>query len=662
MHRFFPIVLIAFLAGSCRDTTAVKDPPAPVDHVRVFAESRLAGLPEDLLARAEALAAGAEVKSLLDREASRSWNARLDGGIKYADLFQDIYAARKYRKVFAHPAGMKPRGATALEVLRAADRHALIPADYHIARIDALVDGLAVEAPERPTSTLALEGQEAEAVVRWFREHGTGNPDADYDALVETVVTASPSPLPRISAEIAAHRDAFARTAKDTAELELRLADGVLRYARDMRHFNLNRDDWRVIKDAGGSKALIYSRLRTTYDAMAAAEDIASILEGLEPQHPQYDKIVAAHLRYREIVASGGWPRVASVDVAVGDKGPRVEALWDRLAREGYLPNKRAEQLAADDTLIAALDAFAVAHQFRPGSRDAGLLRSMNIPAERRLEQIVLTLQRWRESRYDNESDYVFVNIPDFHAEVYKDHQRDMRFRVVVGNTERKCDPATKKWVMPNATPVQRAEMDHLILNPFWNVPERIVAEELNPKIKKDPDYLEKNNYEIVKNPKGNTWIRQKPGDDNALGRVKFIFPNRHNTYMHDTPKKKYFDYAVRAFSHGCVRVHQPLDLAKYLLEKEGLATAQEVDTLIASGEQRKYVLRNKLPVFFEYYVVRVDDDGHANFLADVYRLDQLRENEDDADALSCNHRPKPSIDNDGETSTPSDVAGDLGP
>jgi murein L,D-transpeptidase YcbB/YkuD len=261
----------------------------------------------------------------------------------------------------------------------------------------------------------------------------------------------------------------------------------------------------------------------------------------------------------------------------------------------------------------------------------------------------------------------VFVNIPDFHAEVYSKGVRDLRFRVVVGNTSKTCDPKTQKWVMPNATPIQMAQMDHLIINPFWSVPERIVEEEFNPKIKKDPDWLVKNNYEIVTVKGGNTWIRQKPGDTNALGRVKFIFPNRHNTYMHDTPSKKYFDYPVRAFSHGCVRVQDPMNFAHYLLNKEGLATPAEVDELLETMTQRKFTIKAPLPVFFEYYVVRVNDAGHTEFLADIYKLDLLRANEGNPDANSCVKRsPTPlkglDAEDDGDASTPSDVSGDLGP
>jgi murein L,D-transpeptidase YcbB/YkuD len=254
------------------------------------------------------------------------------------------------------------------------------------------------------------------------------------------------------------------------------------------------------------------------------------------------------------------------------------------------------------------------------------------------------------------------VNIPDFHAEVFEDHKRVMRFRVVVGNNQRRCDPKTKKWTYPNATPVQMALMDHLEVNPFWNVPERIIEEEFEAEIERDPNWLEKNNYELVKSRQGNTWIRQKPGPQNALGIVKFIFPNRHNTYMHDTPKKKYFDYPVRAFSHGCVRVEHPEELARYLLTKDTLATSEEFEALVSSQQTKRFLVKDKMPVFFEYYIAQVGDDGHVHFLADIYRLDERRASGDTETFDSCLVPQKSQTAGDGELTNPAETGRDYGP
>lgn len=666
-HLLVVIVTLVFSA-SCRDAAVLEAPPVPSDPTRAYVEGLLSGLSRDLMDQAEASATGAEIKRILDAEAKRGWNARIAGGIKYADLFQKIYAARNYRKAFAQSNGLRPRGEAVLKVLLNADAHALDPAPYHVAMIQSIAAHLA-EIDDRSTPPdLTLTGAEAEALITWLKRHEIDPTKPEtYQTLVTAIVDDADSPTPRLTQLIKSYKAKFSKTAQESANLELRIADGALRYARDMKHFNLNRQTWRDIKDAGGSKALIYDRLEATYEELAKADSPAmaeSVLKNLEPRHPQYAKIIAALARYRAVAAQGGWPTVSPFRVAVGTQTPRAATLRKRLALEGYLESSTDEAANhVDQTLADAFLAFQTTHQFRESPEpDAAVWRSLNVPVNRRIEQLVTTVERWRESRYDGEPDFVFVNIPDFHAEVYEAGELTMRFRVVVGNATRKCDPKTHTWVMPNATPIQMASMDHLIVNPYWNVPERIVEEELRPKFKHDTTWLEKNHYEVVSAKGGNTWIRQQPGADNALGRVKFIFPNRWNTYMHDTPRKKYFDYPVRAFSHGCVRVSEPIDFARYLLKKDQLVTDDELDELLDEGTQKKFSLKTKLPVFFEYYVVRVDGQGRTHFLADVYKLDYLRTMGDDPDANSCVKRPAKIQDDDGDTTSPTDISGDLGP
>jgi len=211
-------------------------------------------------------------------------------------------------------------------------------------------------------------------------------------------------------------------------------------------------------------------------------------LKDLEPKHAQYALLIASLARYRNIAAEGGWEKVSSVNLTLGTKGGRVGALRKRLELEDYLEPTLENENTVDAELLSAFEAFEVAHQFRPSDKPgAAVWRSLNVPVERRLEQIEMTVQRWRESRYEGEPDFVFVNIPDFHAEVYSKGVRDLRFRVVVGNTVKTCDPKTKKWVMPNATPVQMAQMDHLIINPFGVFPNALWKRSCDPSLKMTP-------------------------------------------------------------------------------------------------------------------------------------------------------------------------------
>ncbi|MGM0555126.1 MAG: L,D-transpeptidase family protein [Myxococcota bacterium] len=716
------LVLLSVGLISCGESTKVaSDPPAPVDPTRVYVEQLLPELDDDLRQHAEAVAVGKALETILSREVRRSWNARVADGIKYADLFERIYKERDYHKVFARSDGLTPAGQAVLEVLLDAERHALDPSPYHVARIQTLVSKLEQGSKGEPTwSTIKLDGSEAEGLVRWMKKHDLephkpATRSAILDAMVGAKVDVSregevlSSPAPRITSKMDAFLEAFDKNAEANAELELRTADGALRYARDMKHFNLARQDWRDLRDAGGSKALIYGRLEQTFDALATADarETLGVLEGLEPEHPQYDKLVGGLQRYRAIAAEGGWPEVRRTSIEPGHKSPRVGVLRERLAAEGYLPRRGADRGArapdserdadsvapgesagaaesrsdsaghpdaepgepdanvVDEALVSAVKSYQITHQFDPDADPTpGFWRSLNVPVEERIEQIELAIQRWRESHYMGESEFIMVNIPDFHAEVYRDGERQMRFRVVTGNNKRVCDEETGEWTYPNATPVMMAELDHVIVNPYWYVPGRIIREELEPKLESNPDYLEEKNYERVQLG-GKETIRQKPGDENALGRVKFIFPNRHNVYMHDTPHKKYFDFPVRDYSHGCIRVHKPRELGEYLLAHDPAGTGYELEKLIEKGDQKYIELDKKIPVFLEYYTVRVDEQGRLNFLADIYHSDRVRLAEDSEEAVSCKRARRsspPEPVQDADESEPEGVDSDLGP
>jgi murein L,D-transpeptidase YcbB/YkuD len=256
---------------------------------------------------------------------------------------------------------------------------------------------------------------------------------------------------------------------------------------------------------------------------------------------------------------------------------------------------------------------------------------SLNVPAIERWHQIRLSLQRWRETRVGPDEHYVHVNIPDFHAEVWRNGERDLRFRVVTGATRRKRDKKTKQVEYTHATPRFSATLQYIVFNPYWNVPPSIRRKELEPKLEENPDYYEEKNYEVVVDDNGYEFVRQKPGPKNALGKVKFLFPNPYSVYLHDTPDKHLFDHPFRAYSHGCVRIQDPMKFAHYLLDLDGRLSDEErreekLEEYYAKDTETWFRLRKPLPIHLEYFVVRVDDEGHANFLADLYRLDRPRE------------------------------------
>jgi murein L,D-transpeptidase YcbB/YkuD len=262
-------------------------------------------------------------------------------------------------------------------------------------------------------------------------------------------------------------------------------------------------------------------------------------------------------------------------------------------------------------------------------------------------------LARLREvSRHEGEQTFIYVNLPSFAGELWHEGALKHRFPVVIGKANKVCNEKTKQWERPNATPQLESELEYFVLNPVWYVPERIVEEEIKPKAEKDERWLEANHYEVVSKKKDKWEVLQTSGPWNALGLVKFIFPNPHNTYMHDTSHREYFSRTVRAYSHGCMRVEDPLKLAKLLVEVDGQAL--DVDAVVAGGRSKKVEMQKKIPVFVEYYTVHVDEDKMVNFLIDIYDLEEPPSKSPPADCTT------------GRGSRPANVGpasrGDIGP
>lgn len=655
MIRNFQIaILAASIAVSCSASDSADGVgPEPVARPeRTFVEQLVPRFAELARQRIESVAVASSLDARLAASAARPWGERLDGGIKYADLLHAEYAATGWTLAFAGRDGLTNRGAGVVSRLQAADVDALDNALYHLDEIETQGATLAA-APKAPKVSFALDAVDAELAVTWVEEHREMEEGTRTRALIDALLGLGDEPplSERLAGQQRAYREATAPLRGSIVELEVRVADGALRFARDMRHFNYKRMSWAELERRGGGKAVVYDRLRGTLAALAGAEDAAGadeVLVDLRPSFEQYDRLVDALARYRSLEP---WGEIAPFDISSGTPA-QMTALRDRLSTEGF----------TDAELGAAVHAYQIAHQFVPGMPTAGFWRSLNVTLEHRIREIELTIQRYRESFYRDEPDFVFVNIPDFHAEVFHDGELQRRIPVVVGNTERVCDPETGRWRFPNATPVQWAELDHLMLNPWWNVPPRLFREEIEPHLD-DPAWLDQKNFELF-TTNGVTQARQRPGPTNALGLVKFIFPNPHNTYMHDTPQKQYFELPVRTFSHGCVRVKDPLELAEYFMTTYDLGGKSRLDHIMELGSTIKIELPPHIPVFFEYYTVRVSDDGRTEFLADPYDLDQERLDPDD-ETLFCigtdaSDVEEPSVQND--EPLPGGLADDHGP
>lgn len=376
------------------------------------------------------------------------------------------------------------------------------------------------------------------------------------------------------------------------------------------------------------------------------ATSVADLVEALYPPHPAYKQLMEAHDRY---AALEDWKEIPSIPLKAGRSHKNMPLLRKRLAAEGYYHGDISEAALSapeaevyDNDLRAAVQLYHETHQLAYDEQKGiakAFWESINTPRAKRLEQIDENLRRWHKTQIIPSPYYILINVPDFHGEVWRDGQRAYRFPVVVGNAGKACDPQTKQWKLINATPLQHARMLYIEYNPYWIVPPRIEQEDYIEKINSDPTWLETHGFEYYTEG-GHTVLRQLPSENNALGRVKFIFPNPHSTFLHDSPKKGLFKYPIRAFSHGCMRVWEPLKLAKLLLQYDG-QWKDKIETEIEDLQPRRFILKNRFDVFIDYFTVRVDDDGIVNFLADPYRYVKYALEPPKAKELSCKPNPK---------------------
>jgi len=257
--------------------------------------------------------------------------------------------------------------------------------------------------------------------------------------------------------------------------------------------------------------------------------------------------------------------------------------------------------------------------------------KALNIPLEQRIKQIIVNMERWRWLPENLGSRYIYVNIADYNLKLYENNQLKMEMKTIVGQEQR-------------STPVFSDEIDYLVLNPYWYVPKSIAVKDKLPLIKEDYRYLQENNYSLFQYTGNNNlkeidpaevdWseidkdnfnylLRQNPGDENALGRVKFMFPNRFSIYLHDTPSKYLFSETERGFSSGCIRIEKPVDLAEYLLKDQEKWDRQAIEAEMKKDKEKTVYLNNPIKIYLQYNTVWVDSLGNLNFREDIYGRDQ---------------------------------------
>ena len=357
------------------------------------------------------------------------------------------------------------------------------------------------------------------------------------------------------------------------------------------------------------------------------AADPHAFLRALPPRHPDYLRLMREKLRLERVLGEGGWGATVNAGrLEPGQGGAAVIALRDRLMRMGYLD--RSASAVYDDALTDAVILFQEAHGLEPdGVAGQDTIAQINIGVGQRLEQVILGMERQRWMNRERGERHILVNIPDFHAYVIDDEHVSFETRVVVGHRERDRN-----------TPEFSDVMEHMVINPSWYVPRSIAVGEYLPGMLASGG-ASSGHLQLMQggrpvsraavdwaayagtSPRSFPFdLRQPPGPGNALGRVKFMFPNQWNIYLHDTPSRNLFSHEVRAYSHGCVRVHRPLELAYHLLEpQEGAGAQGYFDRILASGQETQVNLEQEIPVHIVYWTAWVDEDGTPQYRRDVY-------------------------------------------
>jgi L,D-transpeptidase YcbB len=484
-----------------------------------------------------------------------------------------------------------------------------------------------------PLDPVALDWSSLQAFYgrRGYRPIWVG-PEADgrTQQLIEAL-GASPrdglDPAPYRLSEIASLAQVASTSGQ--AELELRASAALLRYVSDVRTGRLalhEIDPELFIRPGNLDRLAILERA-------AEAPNIERFLHDQAPSNPVYRRLRRVLAEYRDIGARGGWPAVPDgPSLKPGMADPRVGDLRLRLMASGDLTIEGADPTTYDPALVQAVQRFQSRHGLEADGVVGGqTLAALNVPVQQRIEQILINMERWRWMPDDLGDRYILVNLAGFELDVVDDGSTVLDMRVVVGKTYRR-------------TPVFSGRMTYLDFNPYWIVTPSIARKDILPRMQADPGYAKEEGMRVFDgweegarelDPQTVDWpsidakslafkFRQDPGPKNALGRVKFVFPNEFNVYLHDTPKRDLFQRTVRTFSSGCIRVEKPLDLAAYLLQSDPDWTRARIDDVVASGKTMRVVLPEPVAVHLTYSTVWFGEGGTIHFRDDIYGRDAL--------------------------------------
>lgn len=414
------------------------------------------------------------------------------------------------------------------------------------------------------------------------------------------------------------------------ADLDILLSMLLVRYAADLRHGRLaprRLDPELFAQPRVVNPTVILSQA-------AASDDLAIHLNRLAPANAPYRRLRRALADYQRIARDGGWqPLAEGPAIKAGMRGPEVAALRRRLMAEGWTTDAGRDGDADlfDPALVLALQEFQ-RHRLldTDGVVGSKTRAALNVPVQERMRQLMLNMERWRWMPDDLGSFYVIVNMAAYELEVIDSGSIALSMRVVVGKPYRR-------------TPVFSDRIRYLEFNPTWTVPVKIASQDLVPKEIADPGYLQKNGFRMFDGWSGGAqeidlgsveWtqyrgrrlpfrLQQMPGKTNALGRVKFMFPNKHDVYLHDTSAPELFSRTLRSFSSGCIRVEKPRELAELLLRDTPNWDTAAIDRALADEKTKVANLAEPVPVYLTYRTAWLGEGGTPRFAPDIYDRDR---------------------------------------
>ncbi len=415
---------------------------------------------------------------------------------------------------------------------------------------------------------------------------------------------------------------------EDVAGFELAMSQAFLHFARDL---HAGRTSPSV-----SDPTIVIARKNVDAAAwLAAVRDagVAETIDALRPQHAQYDQLRQMLSGYRALAERGGWPEIApGPSLKPGMENARIVTLRANLRARGYGGLDAGDASFYSDDLAEVIKHFQRRYGLDvDGIAGPATIAALNMSAAARARQLIVNLERWRWLPTDLGPRHVLVNQAGFEMFLVSDGKTIDSRRVIVGRPFHR-------------SPMFSDSIAYAEFNPVWNVPRSIASSEFLPKLRKDPSYLTRNDYLLYRgwgadarpiDPYSVDWnavsknrfpfrIVQQAGAKNALGRIKFIFPNKFNVYLHDTPARQLFARTGRAFSHGCIRVSKPLEFARKLFALDATLSGSQIEQIVDSRQTRRVDLKSRVPVHLTYFTTWIDDEGLPNFFSDVYERDAL--------------------------------------